>query len=497
MICPKCNAKIKDDRLYCEKCGYEVNMVPAFEPEVYENMYGTLHDIAKDVDEDDEYYSQEYDDYDEFADFNFDEDDDDDKDSIFSFIMCKLMHNKVALAVLAIMFVILVGFLSLNLFRRQEKPTFRTHYDEAVECAASGDYSGAIKAIEKAIDIDNTNMEAKLLRADYYYRFGRVEDAVNLYIELSNEGQVSERASIKVIEYYLGYEDYSALNKFLLRSNVESIKKDYAEYMAAKPTFSVPEGTYAETINVSIQTNGNGKVYYTLDSTTPNESSDRFYASEKIEIAAGVHVLKAIFVNEYGQVSDTASAQYVIQGNAVNPPVIYANDGDYVSPEYISVEADSGCKIYYTTDGTPPTMEEGKRYTGVIPMRMGKTIYTFVAFDSTGQMSEPMTLETNLKFDYVVSVKDSVNSLINRLVTNGVLLDTQGHVANKEGFNTYECEEAFTEYGLIFYLVREVYNDIDGNVSYTGKKYAIDSSSGYLYSVSTDALGFMKVSLLN
>ena len=22
MICPKCNAKIKDDRLYCEKCGY-------------------------------------------------------------------------------------------------------------------------------------------------------------------------------------------------------------------------------------------------------------------------------------------------------------------------------------------------------------------------------------------------------------------------------------------------------------------------------------------
>lgn len=496
MICPKCNAKIKDDRLYCEKCGYEVNIVPAFEPEVYENMYETLNDIAKAVDGE-EYRILENDEYDELEDFNFDEDDEDDKESIFSYIMCKLMHNKIALFVLALMFVVVVGFLSLNLFRKSETPTFRTHYNKAVECAASGDYSGAIKAIEKAIDLDRTNMEAKLLRADYYYSYGRVEDAVNLYIELSNEGQVSERASIKVIEYYLAYEDYSALNKFLLRSNVESIKKEYAEYMAAKPVFSFPEGTYAETINVAITTNANGKVYYTLDSTTPTESSNRYYASEKIEIDAGVHVLKAIFVNSYGEVSETASVQYVVEGSAVNPPIIYANEGDYSSPEYISVEADNGCRIYYTTDGSMPTVEEGKRYTGVIPMRMGKTTYTFIAVDSSGHMSEPMTLETNLSFDYVVGVKDSVDSLKYRLITNGVLLDFDGHVAGKEGFNTYECEEAFSEYGLIFYLVRECYNDIDGNVSYTGEKYAIDSSSGYLYSVSTDALGFMKASLLN
>ncbi|MBS7329977.1 MAG: zinc-ribbon domain-containing protein, partial [Lachnospiraceae bacterium] len=33
MICPKCNSKLPEGMLYCEKCGTEINIVPDFVPE--------------------------------------------------------------------------------------------------------------------------------------------------------------------------------------------------------------------------------------------------------------------------------------------------------------------------------------------------------------------------------------------------------------------------------------------------------------------------------
>ena len=51
MICPKCKALIEEDKLYCDHCGYEVNIVPVFEPEVYENVQKTLQDIGEDIEE--------------------------------------------------------------------------------------------------------------------------------------------------------------------------------------------------------------------------------------------------------------------------------------------------------------------------------------------------------------------------------------------------------------------------------------------------------------
>ena len=34
MQCPNCKEELKDGNLYCEKCGYEIQMVPDFEPDV-------------------------------------------------------------------------------------------------------------------------------------------------------------------------------------------------------------------------------------------------------------------------------------------------------------------------------------------------------------------------------------------------------------------------------------------------------------------------------
>ena len=49
MQCPNCKEELKDGNLYCEKCGYEIQMVPDFEPDVDGSILISLRDIQKNV----------------------------------------------------------------------------------------------------------------------------------------------------------------------------------------------------------------------------------------------------------------------------------------------------------------------------------------------------------------------------------------------------------------------------------------------------------------
>ena len=57
MICPNCGAKIPDDKLYCEKCGAEFQIVPDYDVEVEGEIDKTLKNIGnndyKDIEFDD------------------------------------------------------------------------------------------------------------------------------------------------------------------------------------------------------------------------------------------------------------------------------------------------------------------------------------------------------------------------------------------------------------------------------------------------------------
>ena len=44
MHCPKCDKELKDGYLYCENCGYEIQMVPDFEPDVDGSILNSLRE---------------------------------------------------------------------------------------------------------------------------------------------------------------------------------------------------------------------------------------------------------------------------------------------------------------------------------------------------------------------------------------------------------------------------------------------------------------------
>ena len=45
MICPNCGEEIADDLLYCSKCGEEVKLIPEYQPEIENEINGTLQDL--------------------------------------------------------------------------------------------------------------------------------------------------------------------------------------------------------------------------------------------------------------------------------------------------------------------------------------------------------------------------------------------------------------------------------------------------------------------
>ena len=49
MVCPKCGTEIREGHLYCESCGYEIQIVPEFEPELEDSLHAAMQGMVQSV----------------------------------------------------------------------------------------------------------------------------------------------------------------------------------------------------------------------------------------------------------------------------------------------------------------------------------------------------------------------------------------------------------------------------------------------------------------
>jgi hypothetical protein len=138
-------------------------------------------------------------------------------------------------------------------------------------------------------------------------------------------------------------------------------------YPAAKPTFSVAGGSYTsiQTVQISDTTPG-ATIYYTTDSTIPSATHGTVYSGPII--VSSTQTLAAVAVAPGYSSSDVASATYTVNLNAATP-TFSVPDGTYNSPQSVTLnDTTSGVTIYYTLDGTTPTLTHGT------PVAAGTTI---------------------------------------------------------------------------------------------------------------------------
>ena len=146
-----------------------------------------------------------------------------------------------------------------------------------------------------------------------------------------------------------------------------------------------PEGDYPGKIRVMIETSEPADVFYTLDGTTPDESSPPYEGPIDIEENT---TLSWLAIDKAGNKGAPGRGRYVLDRT---PPVTKAQppSGKFLGPITVSLLTEEGAVTRYTLDGTSPS-ETSPVYTGPILLEKN-TDLKFFSTDSSGNKEEIRT----------------------------------------------------------------------------------------------------------
>lgn len=138
-------------------------------------------------------------------------------------------------------------------------------------------------------------------------------------------------------------------------------------------TISPNSATFETTKNVTMSSNLTeigGKIYYTTNGNDPRDpNSGRIEYTGELTIDATTTFKAVAYVgNLY---SDVVEKTYTKTPAA---PVITPNGGTIYEATQVTITAESGATIYYTTDGNTPTPENGTQYTAPFTVSATTTV---------------------------------------------------------------------------------------------------------------------------
>ena len=290
MRCPKCGEEIPEGKLYCEKCGEEIQIVPDYDPllEVTLNQDTEEKEPPKTVRKETKPVQR---------------------------------NPKIGLYVMrAVLVLLMIAVLGLSyVTQRNLKRTDSLEYQikQAEKYQNLGEYDKAIECYSRASELDTSDVELLVKLANLYYlKNDQAWHEAMLRKILAHKGASLEQkrfASKALVTILIKKGDFDGINKLIKTSDDEELQETYKEYLSAKPEFSLEEGTYDEMqyLQIASTSEFEGKIYYTLDGSTPGENGTLY--SLPIILESGSNVVRACFINEYGVKSDIITGTYVIE----------------------------------------------------------------------------------------------------------------------------------------------------------------------------------------
>ena len=285
MRCPKCGTDLPEGALLCEKCGEEIHIVPDYDP--------TL-DVSISIEGPEEEKTPG------------ETDPDPGKPR-----RTKLYLLRALLILLALVVIGLAIAANKNL-KRMQSPEYQIAQAEKYQ--GIGEYSKAIACYSKAIELEEDNVELLLRLAEVYYLKNDQAWYEATLLQILSHKSVSAQqidwALERMIPLLIKKGDFEGINRLLGKYPNEKLLKENEEYLAPKPRFSLEEGTYVDIQSLSILSDAEGTLYYTLDGTVPGETSETF--TMPIVLDLGEVTVKACLINSYGVKSEVIEGTYTI-----------------------------------------------------------------------------------------------------------------------------------------------------------------------------------------
>lgn len=476
MVCPKCGKEIEEGKLYCESCGGEVNIVPEFVPEIELSIEESLSGVAMDIKPDDEIEdSVELDIDTEIVEEAMEESEHD-----FDMGMSHKTRNRVTIVYIIILAVIVLGLLGYIGLMFYHDNSAMYQCSKGDEQFALGRNRQAVTYYKKAVDIEPSEIEYRVRLADCYLAMENIDMAVDVFKDMIMYDPTSPLPYAQIISIYEKYGDYAKIDEFLVDYASEDIQKQFVDYLAVEPEFSVPGGEYDEEITLALTNESAGTIYYTTDGTMPDEASEVF--TEPFVLKKGSHKISALFKNEYGVCSSIVSQVYTILPGAPDEPIISLDSGSYDVPELITVIIPAGCSVYYTVDGEDPT-RTSRIYGEPIPLEEGISHYKFVAINRDNVASEIVVRDYDLNVNANFNSDEGLSFLYQYLANKHYIKDISGASEYYPGIFSYLYKDMRNINGVSLYCYNEYYVYGTGARAMTNNTFGVDMTTGEVYLV--------------
>ncbi len=495
MKCPHCGASMQEEQVFCESCGKERHLVPIFDAEVYQTMETAISGIVGDLantqeivplfDEQNPEPARELIKEKEEFDNEFEEQ----LNSPWSRGGFRISPLVFALGGIAVVLILVLTIVTT--FQIKNVRSYDFQIKKAEEMCAIGDYNQMLDYAENALALAPNSSDARMLMARAYAGMNMIESEKGMLEELLALDRAYLPAYDLLIALYDAYEMYPEIAQLLANCDIQSVKDTYVEYLASPPLMSEKSGAYDEAIALKLIAPGTGEIYYTLDGSKPQSSSNRYITP--IFLTSGHYEINAVYVNNFGIESDLMQASFYIKETAMSVPVVSLTPGVYTEPQYITVSVeDETHQVYYTTDGTEPGIES-TLYEGPIPLPLGESHFAFVMIDEEGIPGEITYTDYKLDMEITLTGEQASNLLMQALISAGYILDADGHIRDVEGVRQYHTNTVITVNEQYFYLLDEIFISSDGTLQKTGNAYAVNVMTGESYQAFRNAEGMFNL----
>ena len=535
MKCPKCGKEIPDGALFCENCATEIKIVPEYEAKLEEQISSGMAEAAKVIAEEkgEPKNSAETESSGKISEAEPSADAAEETVSPekareqhkerrarrFARYAARRRYVKFMIVFLIGAFcatVFLVLFYSRDLYLRTHTKSY--YVGRAYQLSSDGKYQQAAEEIDKAIalgpgrneDTGEASSDATLyLRKSEYLQKAGEEGLALGAASMALEDDASTEDDVvaaygRMIDIYASDEEYDKRAELVSKCTRPQVVENYLQYALFDPEFSEEEGTYEDSLTLTLSDQGDGSIFYTLDGSVPTTSSMLY--TGPIQLTEGTYDVSAVYVNHFNLSSKVVTKHYQIDSTVPLPPEVAPKSGTYAKQMEItasfaeekeeengkdkgkdknsstkakdhSQDAVSG-KIYYTTNGENPTAED-QEYTGPILMPQGDSTFKFAVITDEGVRSDVVEREYSYKISSSIGSSDGINYILVALIHRGEIVDTAGTIPS--GTAHY----SFTYTGLRqiegtgnFLMYSENLTDSGGNTVSTGRVYAVNGANG-------------------
>ena len=458
MKCQKCGAEMGSGHFYCNICGAEYQVVPDFEPEIELSIAESMSGISENIE----------------------------KPSLEEAVPLDFEPKKFKVpAFSTVFFFVLVCFVFIYTAYYKYTHTKEYRIEKALEAVNNLDYYKAAELYESLRKENAQDAYWYIQEANAKLMLNKSEEAYRLALSGTEVEENTDLAYEFLLSNLLKQENYIEMDQILQNCDSDIIKEKYQEYLCEIPKLNYETGDYNEILELKFEDPFDGNVYYTLDGKIPTSSSLKYELP--ITLGNGNHILTLIYENVYGVVSKPMVFEYRILSDTPLAPSVSLDSGTYSYAEKIEVTAEEGTRIYYTTDSTYPT-QESDEYTAPIPMPLGKSEFSFIAYSPKGVPSNVSYRNYDLNIKAYISIEDAEIILMQKLIDTGHILNFNGSIKDRYGIFHYFYKYTISETEQNYYVFEEHYleNQINNPLSHF---YAVDVIYGTVYKMIPDGYG--------